>query len=548
MSRRDLARVAATGFAALVAAAAPGGPARPPAGVREAVYFGSGGPVRIRFHATFAGRPADEVWAEAVGKLFAFCDRNGDGVLDAAELAALNPPKRRAGAAAGLPAPSEPLLQLTFGRREGPVSREAFAAAVGAAGYGPVSFTFAVARTDSARLSAALFRHLDADGDGKLSADELRAARERLAPLDTDEDEYLTADELLGRAARRPDSGAGIQATPARRQDAPSAESRDFVLSGPDPEAATKQLLAARGGARATSLSRREFGADPRAFAALDQDSNGKLDPEELAAWFRQPPDVDLALELRSGRQTLAPIGQLGPGFGVDAGGAVAGTLSGALFRFEPPGAGTTGGGWNAVAEQLRGQFRQLAKGKDFATREEFVKQPSGLALFDFADRAARGRVTGAEFEAALEVLRPLATCRVEIRLIDQGSGLFELLDRNGDGRLSPRELAQAPAVLRPFADASGRVGPADLKRRFLVRAAAGGVPAVVVPAAGVEAAAAKTAGSAEAVPAWFAKMDRNGDGDVSLREFLGPLELFRKLDRDGDGLISPEEARAAGK
>ena len=47
-------------------------------------------------------------------------------------------------------------------------------------------------------------------------------------------------------------------------------------------------------------------------------------------------------------------------------------------------------------------------------------------------------------------------------------------------------------------------------------------------------------------VPAWFARMDRNGDGDVSRHEFLGPTELFRKLDRDGDGLLGPDEARAA--
>ena len=46
--------------------------------------------------------------------------------------------------------------------------------------------------------------------------------------------------------------------------------------------------------------------------------------------------------------------------------------------------------------------------------------------------------------------------------------------------------------------------------------------------------------------PLWFRKMDRNADGDVSEREFLGTIEQFRKLDRDGDGLLSPEEAEAA--
>jgi hypothetical protein len=40
--------------------------------------------------------------------------------------------------------------------------------------------------------------------------------------------------------------------------------------------------------------------------------------------------------------------------------------------------------------------------------------------------------------------------------------------------------------------------------------------------------------------------MDRNGDGVISPREFLGPPELFRKLDADGDGAISPAEAARA--
>src|SRR5262249_53416805 len=48
--------------------------------------------------------------------------------------------------------------------------------------------------------------------------------------------------------------------------------------------------------------------------------------------------------------------------------------------------------------------------------------------------------------------------------------------------------------------------------------------------------------------PEWFRKMDRNGDGDVSRREFLGTDEQFRAIDTDGDGLISVEEAEAYEK
>jgi Ca2+-binding EF-hand superfamily protein len=43
--------------------------------------------------------------------------------------------------------------------------------------------------------------------------------------------------------------------------------------------------------------------------------------------------------------------------------------------------------------------------------------------------------------------------------------------------------------------------------------------------------------------PLWFRLMDRNGDGDVSAREFLGTAEEFQRLDLDKDGLISLEEA-----
>ena len=41
----------------------------------------------------------------------------------------------------------------------------------------------------------------------------------------------------------------------------------------------------------------------------------------------------------------------------------------------------------------------------------------------------------------------------------------------------------------------------------------------------------------------WFRRMDRNQDGDVSPREFLGTAQQFVQIDSDGDKLISADEA-----
>jgi hypothetical protein len=42
--------------------------------------------------------------------------------------------------------------------------------------------------------------------------------------------------------------------------------------------------------------------------------------------------------------------------------------------------------------------------------------------------------------------------------------------------------------------------------------------------------------------------MDRNHDGEVSLREFLGPISVFRRLDTNGDGRLDLHEAQSAQK
>ena len=104
--------------------------------------------------------------------------------------------------------------------------------------------------------------------------------------------------------------------------------------------------------------------------------------------------------------------------------------------------------------------------------------------------------------------------------------GLFELIDTDRDGQLSIAELRAARTVLANWQ-------PNDA-----------GVSLVIVPGvAKPPVVPLIRTFSREGGPAWFRAMDKNGDGYVSPREFLGTPEQFRKIDTNRDGLISPEEA-----
>ena len=101
-------------------------------------------------------------------------------------------------------------------------------------------------------------------------------------------------------------------------------------------------------------------------------------------------------------------------------------------------------------------------------------------------------------------------------------------LDRDGDGLISCSEIPRN-YLLGLHLGPLGFAQPNPI-RGGLIRAG-GGLPPE--PTAG---------------PLWFRTMDRNRDGDVSRREFLGTPEEFNRIDSDGDGLISLEEAERYDK
>ena len=575
--------------------------AAPARDAHDVVFFGDSRPVLVRLHLQIDGQPLQASYDAFIDHLFKYLDANGDGVLSKDEAERLPPPQVLFNAG-GFFFNVQPVAMAALDEnRDGKVSREELANYLRKNGVAPfqvrylgpnnANFNGQVifanggigGRPPSAdELNEALFNLLDTNKDGKLSKEELAAAPAVLGKLDQDEDEMITVEELLPNSNRN-NAGIGFPVVPGAV--AVPQSTGPFLALGPgeSPTKLARELLTRYGKGKKT-LSRADLGLDKDTFAALDADGDGTLDSEELAHFADRPADLELAVRFgqrEAGEAPVAPVNRpRSRGDRREAGGAPDGHLGpggrpGALAdstRWGPDGSvaldlGTTrlelrlaGGAAQGRATFLRQQYIQQFKAADtdnngYLDMEEARRSPFFNTTFKLMDRDGDGKLFEKEMleyvDAMLDLqVRAQAAC-ASLSISEDGKGLFDLIDTNRDGRLSVRELRQAVRLVEQLdRDGDGAVSRGEIPRSYQLTVARGG--SVADPRGVRRVAVAAAAGMANgrpvpqptnAGPLWFRKMDRNRDGDVSRKEFLGTDEEFRKIDADGDGLISAEEA-----
>lgn len=371
---------------------------------------------------------------------------------------------------------------------------------------------------------------LDVDKDQNISSDEWTTAAERLKTRDADDDDLVTLVEL----------GGGPNMYGIRRLGTPNEAVQNAVLldSADKLDDLFKSLVARYGKdkkLRTTDLPR---------FIVLDKDRDGTIDREEIASLHKMLPHIALTAGFGTASQSSGEIifRAAAPILGTEsqtvekADSGVKLNLPGVQIRFT----GATGAAvqYSFSIQQAKQMLAQLDADKNGYLDEKEGAARGGKQQFSMWDENGDGKVFAEEIRSFYELQQAPLNSQIQAIIAEEGDVLFALLDTSGDGRLSLRELRNAAARLKTLdQDGNGRLDFREIPTRITVSLGQG-TGAYQRLNVYQSQAAPKTSG-----PDWFVRMDRNGDGDLTSREFLGSPEQFKKLDADSDGLIDAKEA-----
>jgi EF hand len=521
--------------------------------IQDVMFLTETRPIFIRLRLDAGEKSFRTAWFDAVKAIHAYLDRDGNGTLtkDEADRGSLPDLVRAAtGGAAALPR-----ADLDTNPRDGVVSIEELADVLRPA-LGPFRVQpgrVAVARND------ALFNHLDRDKDGTVTRAELDAAVPSLHRFDLDGDELIDTSEL------EPFSNPMAAIDQDRTQRGKYATVPPVIeLSADDPSFRPVRLVlkkydtgvSAGASAGDNRLSPAEFAIDARDFASADTDGDSSLDTEELRRFLgRVEPDLELKVKLSGSGQTTTTIEPSGSGtkplppevrIQKLTDGDIEVSIGEVSLEFHAD------GGEHAAANARRyyaAQFQAADKDNNkYLEKTEVADHGPLAALFDAIDKNGDGKLYMPELEAFVDQESLMARSQMVLAVSDEGRAIFAIVDLNRDRRLGIREIRGAVArVLSWDRNNDGHIRSDEVPHHYQLSIGRGQVAVGGMANASVSVMMNSPAPQMPTPgPRWFLKMDRNRDGDISRREFLGPRADFERLDGDHDSLIDAQEAASA--
>jgi len=199
------------------------------------------------------------------------------------------------------------------------------------------------------------------------------------------------------------------------------------------------------------------------------------------------------------------------------------------------------------------GDRNQYLDENEFPGVMEALNRSGVRAEFKAVDLDGDAMVTREEVFSFARRDQMAAASRVEVSVKQDGKTLFGLLDKNSDRRLSAREVRSGGDVLKTYDfNQDSKFADSELGTEFVLAISLGRPEfrresgQTDMMSMQMRAGDAILPGSESLRgPEWFRRMDRNQDGDVSPREFLGMAQQFVQIDSDSDKLISADEALA---
>ncbi len=497
------------------------------------------GPVHLRFHLSVAGKSPEQARRDSVAAMLAKLDADGDGKLSRSE------------------AQRSPL----FREKQRPQA-EAFIKSIGAdlsmnkksleqqferLGGETVVYRQNTMTSDS---DTEVFRLLDADANNLIEPSEMGDAISLLLAQDRDDDECVTLDEFAPVPANNGPVINGLVTPP--RVTAPTVAE---LLRDSQQALLPQQLLSTYDANRDRKLIATELGWSDEQVAACDNDGDGKLGQKELmqlskgipaaTVWADvvQPTDGTPMLQVLKAESHLTAAADLQADRAkLMVQGAIVSIGVRPVDPFEA-----------SMALAMR-TFNELDQDNNgyLDAAETMLRERFGRGLFDQIDADGDAKIFGEEMREFIRARGEPVASSCTVVVFDDGAGFFSALDSNGDRRLSMREMMHARDTLSGMEhDNQPGLAENEPARHYRIELARSvfnpfGGPERAQPAinAGGNQNFAPTASRG---PVWFQRWDRNNDGDITWREFLGPRDAFDKLDVDGDGMIDSQEAARAG-